>query len=253
MPDSVPKYLQVSDAIRRRIQTGELAAGQRVPSETMITKEWRVSKIVAKMAIQSLKEQGLVIGVPGSGVFVRAIHLLVRDYSRGAPAAGAGLPPVPFARDLMLASERATFEHHSEEAVASEIIAARLAIKIGDPVMKTTYRFLVDEKPAQLSVSWEPLGLTAGTPVMWPEAGVGAGEGVVARLARIGITVDDGVEDVTVHPATREEIEALKLPYRGAPVLHVARTYLAAGEPVETADIVMQGDRFLLRYRIPIR
>jgi DNA-binding GntR family transcriptional regulator len=47
------------------------------------------------------------------------------------------------------------------------------------------------------------------------------------------------------------EADALALP-AGAPVLHIERLHLSAGEPVETADIVIPSGRFRLRYRFAI-
>jgi GntR family transcriptional regulator len=44
------------------------------------------------------------------------------------------------------------------------------------------------------------------------------------------------------------EAEALALA-PGAPVLHIERLHRSAGEPVETADIVVPAARFRLRYR----
>jgi DNA-binding GntR family transcriptional regulator len=38
----------------------------------------------------------------------------------------------------------------------------------------------------------------------------------------------------------------------GAPVLAIARTYYAGAVPVETADIVIGGDRYELVYRVPV-
>lgn len=40
-------------------------------------------------------------------------------------------------------------------------IAARLGIAEGELCVRTTYEFLADGRPAQLSVSWEPYDLTA--------------------------------------------------------------------------------------------
>jgi DNA-binding GntR family transcriptional regulator len=58
-------------------------------------------------------------------------------------------------------------------------------------------------------------------------------------------------EHITARAATTDEIERLKLSHRGAFVLVIERTYLAAGRPVETADIVFPGDRYELVYRVP--
>ncbi len=48
-------------------------------------------------------------------------------------------------------------------------IAARLGIAEGDLCVWTSYEFLADGRPVQLSTSWEPYDLTAGTLVVLPE------------------------------------------------------------------------------------
>jgi hypothetical protein len=52
-----------------------------------------------------------------------------------------------------------------------------------------------------LSVSWEPLELTSGTPVMLPEEGPHAGRGVVERMAVIGQQITSAEEVVSARPA----------------------------------------------------
>jgi hypothetical protein len=39
--------------------------------------------------------------------------------------------------------------------------------------MRTRYTFLADGEPVTLPTSWEPLALTEGTPIMFPEEDAG--------------------------------------------------------------------------------
>ncbi|MBC2876551.1 MULTISPECIES: TetR/AcrR family transcriptional regulator C-terminal domain-containing protein [Streptomyces] len=58
--------------IRRRIETGELAPGDRVPSTREITREWGVAMATATKALTELRHEGLVRAVPGVGTVVAA-------------------------------------------------------------------------------------------------------------------------------------------------------------------------------------
>jgi DNA-binding GntR family transcriptional regulator len=49
--------------------------------------------------------------------------------------------------------------------------AVRLGIAEGDLCVRTVYEFLADGRPVQLSTSWEPYDVTAGTLVVLPEGG----------------------------------------------------------------------------------
>lgn len=73
-------------------------------------------------------------------------------------------------------------------------IATRLGVAEGELCVRTVYEFLADGRPVQLSASWEPYDLTAGTLVVLPEGGPHAGAGVVNRMAAIGVTVSHAVE-----------------------------------------------------------
>jgi DNA-binding GntR family transcriptional regulator len=248
MPDT-PAYLRIAGDLRGRIIDGNIPPGARIPTETQLMADYDVSRTVAKYAIGVLKSEGLVEGRRGSGVYVREIRRIVRESHGRGMRAQAG-PTSPFARDAARAGTQGSWEHTSEHSIASLDIARRLAIGPGDRVMRTRYRFLADRAPIQLSTSWEPLTLTAGTPIEWPEEGVAVG--VVARFDEIGIRIDECIERVTARSAHPVEIEALDLSLRGAYVLVIERTYLAGGQPVETADIVFPGDRYELMYRYPI-
>ncbi|MEV4846822.1 UTRA domain-containing protein [Micromonospora matsumotoense] len=157
----------------------------------------------------------------------------------------------PFARDSEAAGQQPSWESDSEKIPATPRIAERLGIRSGDVVMHTRYRYLADGAPIQLAHSYEPLAITGGTQVEYPEQGPVIG--VVARMDFIGVVIDRFVEEVTTRPAMPEEADALELDQRGVRwVIEVERTYFAGQTAVETADIVFPGDRYRLVYELPV-
>lgn len=248
MPE-VPAYLRIVAALRTQITAGDLAPGDKLPTEAQLRQQFGVSTTVVKWALSILQGEGLVEGRRGSGNYVRQIRRLTRN-AHGRDLRATTGATSPFARDAGKAGQHPAWEHDSGHTTADERIAARLAVEPGEPVMRTAYRFLADGEPIQLSTSYEPLRITQGTPVEWPEDG--AVVGVVARMDSLGVRVDEFVESVTARPAHAEEIDRLGLSPRGAYVLVIERTYYAAGSPVETADIVFPGDRYRLLYRVPV-
>jgi DNA-binding GntR family transcriptional regulator len=244
-----PAYLRIAGDLRTAILGGELLPGSRLPSETKLMAQYGVSRTVVKWALSVLKGDGLVEGRRGSGTFVRSTPRIVR-HSHGRGQRTRIGPTSPFARDAEEAGQQPTWVHESHQTRADADVARRLSIEAGDPVMATRYLFSAGGEPIQLSHSWEPLAVTGGTPVEWPEDG--AAVGVVARMDAIGVRIDDSVERITARPAIEVEARELKLPLRGQFVFVIERTYYAAGRPVETADITIPGDRYELVYRIPI-
>ena len=67
---TAPKYVRVADAIRQRIQTGELKPGDRLPSTKQLEAEFGVSYGSIRGAMLVLKAEGLVRGQPGEAVYV---------------------------------------------------------------------------------------------------------------------------------------------------------------------------------------
>ncbi|NUK73844.1 TetR/AcrR family transcriptional regulator C-terminal domain-containing protein [Streptomyces lunaelactis] len=65
-----PPYLRIAGDIRRRIASGELAPGDRVPSTRRITQDWGVAMATATKALATLNQEGLVRAVPGVGTVV---------------------------------------------------------------------------------------------------------------------------------------------------------------------------------------
>lgn len=245
MTAEVPKYLTVAEAIRARIESGELPPGSRLPSVSEIAAEWAGSSSVATAAYKLLVEEGLVVSRHGAGHYVRSRdtpELLVRRHRKRAEDS-------PFAQGAAEQGAVGGWRHESTTAQASETVAARLGIQAGDPVMHTSYVYLADDQPVQLAESWEPLALTGQSLVALPEMGPYAGVGVAARMRVLGIEVGEPVEWVRARQATRAEAQLLAMTPPG-PVLAIERTYYdqATGRPVETADIVMRGDRWVAEY-----
>jgi len=67
-----PPYRRVVTEIRRRISTGELPPGARVPSTRQITRDWGVAMATATKVLAALRDDGVVTTCPGVGSVVAA-------------------------------------------------------------------------------------------------------------------------------------------------------------------------------------
>lgn len=67
-----PAYQEVASDLRRRIASAEFPVGSAIPSTAKLTMTYGVSSTVVRAAIAQLRADGLLIGQPGKGVFVRA-------------------------------------------------------------------------------------------------------------------------------------------------------------------------------------
>jgi len=274
-----PVYLRVLADLRAQIRDGVLPPGARVPSRNAIIARYGVGETAAKHALQVLATEGLIEARAGSGSYVRripAVRLLEHDRLH-FPGSPFGLGPLVAAADRDAAradgadgrngagreqagqagpaggeAVRLAWEHHAERVQAPPSVARRLRLEPGDDrVMRTRYLLTADGTPVQLATSYEPMAITAGTPVLLPEQGQFAGRGVIARMGVIGIQVDQVTEDIAIRPSQAAEASALAIAL-GAPVICVERAHHAGDRVVEVGDIVIPADQYRLRYRIPV-
>jgi len=243
-----PLYLRVAEELRARIESGELPPGTRLPSVAEISAQYGGSNSIATGAYKVLVDDGLVVSRHGAGHYVRSQEtpeLLVRQHRRRSEDS-------PFAEGAAKQGAVGTWRHESTTEQATDAVAARLGVTPGAAVMHTSYTYLADDQPVQLAESWEPLDVTGSSLVALPEVGPYAGVGVAARMRVLSIEVGDPVERVRARLATRAEAQGLGMTPPG-PVLAIERTYYdqATGRAVETADIVMRGDRWVSIYGQP--
>ena len=71
--DSAPIYEQITRQLRAKIVSGELAAGQALPSMRLLARELRISVITTKRAYEELEREGLIVTQTGRGSFVAQV------------------------------------------------------------------------------------------------------------------------------------------------------------------------------------
>ena len=70
----VPIYEQIEEQIKSQIMTGELSAGDALPSMRVLAKELRISVITTKRAYEDLERDGYIESVIGKGSFVKGVN-----------------------------------------------------------------------------------------------------------------------------------------------------------------------------------
>ncbi|MFD9419040.1 GntR family transcriptional regulator [Streptomyces goshikiensis] len=243
-------YLQVFESIRARVEAGEWAVGDKLPSRARFAREYAVGQSVTQRAMERLIIEGFLEGRAGSGTFVRTPRRRMRMLRtrRSDPRAGS-----PFRTESAVHGLAGTWESKTDARVpAPERIAERLAIAPGDPCVLTRYEFMADGSPVELSESWEPMAITEGTAIVLPEVGELRGAGVVARMRSIGVTVANVLEVPRPSRATQVQANLLGISV-GDLITEIERTYLDAdGRPVETADLVVPDARYEIAYTFPV-
>ncbi|MGN9845078.1 GntR family transcriptional regulator [Nonomuraea sp. H19] len=69
--DPRPPYLQLADALRQSIESGERVPGSRLPSIRDLARDYGISAQTVQNALRELRTEGLVISQQGRAFFVR--------------------------------------------------------------------------------------------------------------------------------------------------------------------------------------
>jgi GntR family transcriptional regulator len=240
-------YERIASVLREQILAGTLGWGDRLPTQDSISEDFGVSRIVARRALDILEFEGLIDRVRGGGAFVRRYQPLIRRsalHYRSDPGA-------PFAEEALASERIPRYSHKTYADRAGAEIARRLEIGVGDEVMRTDYTSYANDEPIMIVQSYEPLAITRGTPIERPEEGPLMAAGLVDRFTSIGLRPTSVVERLRTRMPRPSEAEALTIP-AGVPVVIIERVTVSGDHRLETADIMLNSQRYELEYAIQV-
>ncbi|GAA2018712.1 GntR family transcriptional regulator [Catenulispora yoronensis] len=235
--------VQIADHLREEIVGGVYGPGDKIPSERELSDEWDVSPQTIRQAIAILKNEGLVEGQPGRGVFVRTQPPLIRlgteRFSRAYRAAGKSAQQAD-AEAAGLSFRQEALELADVPAPAD--VAELLAVAAGATVFKRYRREFVDEKPNQLAASYYRLEDVEGTAIRETKTGPG---GSMARLEDVGFVLTEIYEEwgPSRMPNPRTQERRLLQLSKGVPVAQVERRlygYRASAGETEADERVLE-------------
>lgn len=159
----IPKHRRIFDYLSSRIKSGELAPGDRLPSEAELGRIFNASRVTVGKALHDLRQMNLVTRRPGAGTHVqaaqhqatRSLGLLIPDLGRTEifePIA-QGMMRSPFARNVVLvwgnaASASDDVARQTEQMVQS-LIAEKVEGVFFAPLEMVPNRDVVNRRIAQ--------------------------------------------------------------------------------------------------------
>ena len=66
----IPPWQQLADLLRGRIESGEYAPGDRIPSVVSLAQEYDLAAGTVRKALSALQREGMVVSRVGWGTFV---------------------------------------------------------------------------------------------------------------------------------------------------------------------------------------
>ncbi|MFJ7065026.1 TetR/AcrR family transcriptional regulator C-terminal domain-containing protein [Streptomyces sp. NPDC101115] len=148
-----PPYLVIAAEIGRRIRSGELAPGDRVPSTRAITREWGVAMATATKALAALRQEGLVRPEPGVGTVVAA---------RAADRVAAGLTRERVVRAAVDLADAEGLGALTMRRLATVLSVSTTALYRHVPGKGELVRLMTDAVCAEVPLGAVPAGWRAG-------------------------------------------------------------------------------------------
>ncbi|MFC9736068.1 GntR family transcriptional regulator [Streptomyces hydrogenans] len=248
--DSRDPYLKIAAEIRRKITRGDLKPGTKLPTVKELMGQFgSASNTTIQKALLVLKEEEIIEGRPGKGVFVRPHgQQPIEPMAYMAPAA----PGEPYkwmteaARNQQVGG--AQLLDVAVVTPPAEVVAA-LELEEGEQALLRKLVLTLDGQPTELTRSYYPLGLSEGTPMMDKRRIKG---GTPTLLNQMGFPPREFIDDVSAEIPTEEEAVALELP-KGMPVLVAFRVvYSDGGRPIEATLMTKAAHRYRMRYRLQV-
>jgi len=235
MATELPAYRQIEQALRDRLVA--MGPGERLSSDDELCREFGVSRMTARNAMQRLAEDGLVERVPGRGTF-----------SAAAPAHRHADRLMAFSHEMSrLGRVPSSRLLACEVRPATSATAAALGLRHAEPVVVVRRLRLADDIP--IAVETAVLVQRVSAVVMAADLETGS---LHEALAGAGLHLRRGNATITAEAATADDVRLLGVP-RGAPLL-VERRVIAdtAGRPVEATESRYPGDRYALDVRFDV-
>ncbi|HVC34917.1 MAG TPA: GntR family transcriptional regulator [Chloroflexota bacterium] len=223
--DSRPLHRQISDALRRQINAGELRPGDLLPSENMLMSRFGVARGTVRQALAALRADGTVVGSRGRPLAVltpRLTQPLSELISFSAWIRSLGKQPSGVVVEF-------------GQQAADEESAKVLDVPFGSVVYRLVRVRFADDEPLMIERTVFPprVGDLLATVDLNHQS-------IYAELAGRGIVFASARHLVNAIPATYADARLLQVPQH-IPLLQVRRhAFSPYGESLEWSD-----DRYL--------
>ena len=252
-----PAYLQVADDLRAGIRDGTYPPGSHLPSQRALAAQYALSEIVIRAAFAVLRNEGLVTTQARARTVVRdrppmRLRIATERYQRKLHHASSDEPETSFTADRRIPWEQYRLDRTFREVEATPELTALFEVEPGTMLLERRFVFSAGDDPQQMSHTYLPLELVAGTPVADPANEPWPG-GTPAQLASLGHPLSRVEESIKARMPTPEEIETLHIA-PGVPVFSITRRMISRGRVLEVAaDIVIPADQAILDYAIDLQ
>jgi GntR family transcriptional regulator len=226
----LPRYYQLKEIMRERVQSEEWKPGDLIPSERELSEKYGISRMTARQAITDLVNEGLFYREQGKGTFVSQRKITQQL-----------LRLTGFTEDIRARGQKPGTKVLSAEMVpADETTAEKLRIGPGTRIFRLQRLRLADDEPLAIELSQISF---KGCERLSEED---LEQNSLYRLleTKYGIPLMEADQELEAGLAGNEEAQLLKISIN-RPVLFTRRiTYTERSQPIEYAKAVYCGNKY---------
>lgn len=232
--EGIPHYVRIRESLRAMIASGELAHGQKLPSEDELAVQYGVSRMTVRQGISDLIDEGLLYRRHGVGTFVAFPHV-ERDHSRLTNFFESSNAQGIEAKASILSIE---------VLPAKQKIARALSILEGERVIRIKTLRYAESVPVTVHDAYIPHRLFA--PLLKEDLHKLEVQHLWTLFENLGYRVKSAVQKLEAREADEELADLMEIE-EGSPILYKERTVFADdGTPVEFTFCYNRGDRYSL-------
>lgn len=245
MHSSQPKYQHIAEDLRSKIRSGELATGDKLPTESELREQHAAARATVRQALSVLINEGLIESVRPSGHFVRGdVRLRYRPQQEWRPH-----PMSPemdrFMTDLHQAGRKPSQTISVEIINPSAEVAERLEIKQSDLVVVRRRVRCLDNRPWNINDSHYPFELVKGSEIMDP---TDVPRGTNQVMTDLGYDQVRAIDEIEVRMPLPDEAARLDLS-PGTPIaMHRVTGYTADNKAVRCTINILPGPTHVIAF-----
>lgn len=225
----VPVYIQIHNEIRKEIESGKWAVGERIPSERQLSQDFDVSRMTLRQAIQTLVDEGILQRQVGSGTYVASSK--VQEKMSGTTS----FTEITERQGKKPSSK--TVSYHVADPSISEL--EKLKLKDGDQVLRMERIRYADQQPICFEVATIPIEIVNTLNKKDITSSL-----YKALEDKAGLKLGNATQTVSAILASEKIANFLNVK-RGSAILRVRQvTTLDDGRPFEYVRSQYAGDRF---------
>jgi GntR family transcriptional regulator len=230
----ISMYSQIANYLESKISSGELKLDDKIPTEAEIMEMFKVSRVTARLAIDSLHEKGMVVRKQGKGTFVTD------------PVLQQDLGKFEGFYDSMIAKDFVTKLIEMKVVDTPEYISSKLGKAFNRSLF---FKRIYFRKNDVYAYSHVYLPEEMAKTITWEIAEKNSGYTLLTQFSDHELKVANLA--IRAFPADTEQCETLSVDM-GEPILCLSRTSLSDDNlPIEHTKIFLRSDTSEFTISIP--